>query len=125
MKPKISTVEALLLLMYIGATDLVGFLLIFVGLDDFFLLDLLTFPVTQIYFKMKGVKANYAFVTNILELVPYLGALPLRTIGVAAVIWMDRHTIEEAQTTMNSVLKFVPALSKYIPGEAGEKREVA
>jgi hypothetical protein len=108
--PKISIAEAILLLMYIGATDLVGFLLIFIGLDDFFILDLLTFPVTQIYFRIKGVRAGYDLVMNALELIPYLGVLPLRTIGVAIVIWKDRHP-EQAEI-VEETIKFVPASSQ-------------
>ncbi len=122
--PKISIAEAILLLMYIGATDLVGFLLVFVGLDDFFLLDLLTFPVTQIYFRMKGVKGKLDLVMNALEVIPYVGFLPLRTIGVAYIIWKDRHQ-EEVVGAEEMVPKFVPASFQYIPKETGEKREAA
>ena len=109
--PKISIAEAILLLMYIGATDLVGFLLVFVGLDDFFLLDLLTFPVTQIYFRMKGVKGKLDLVMNALEVIPYVGFLPLRTIGVAYIIWKDRHQ-EEVVGAEEMVPRFVPASFK-------------
>lgn len=92
MSPKISYVETFLLLVYIGATDIIGILLVFFGLDDFFILDILTFPVTQIYFRLKKVnKAGYDLVCNLLELIPYLGALPIRTLGVALVIWADHH----------------------------------
>ena len=91
-EPKISLVEALLLVMYVGFTDLIGLVLVFFALDDFFILDVLTFPVTQIYFRMKGVnKAGYDVAANLLEIVPYLGALPIRTVGILAVIWADRH----------------------------------
>jgi len=91
-EPKISLVEAFLLVMYVGFTDLIGMVLVLFALDDFFILDVLTFPVTQIYFRMKGVsKAGYDVTANLLEIVPYLGALPIRTVGVLAVIWVDRH----------------------------------
>lgn len=90
-EPKISAAEGLLLLSYIGATDVAGILLLLGGMDDFFILDLLTFPVTQVYFKIKGVKGNYALIANGLELIPYVGALPIRTVGVAATIWADWH----------------------------------
>lgn len=90
--PKISDIEAFVLLSYIGLTDLVGMVLVLFALDDFFILDILTFPVTQIYFRMKKIsKVEYDLAANLAELVPYLGALPLRTIGVAMVIWTDRH----------------------------------
>src|SRR3972149_6341099 len=90
-EPKISLAEAFLLVSYIALTDLIGIILVFFLLDDFFILDILTFPVTQLYFRMKGVKGNYDMMTSVAELVPYVGALPLRTAGVLLVIWADRH----------------------------------
>lgn len=127
--PKISIAEAILLLMYVGTLDVVGFLLIFVGLDDFFILDLLTFPATQLYFRIKGVRAGYDLATNVLELVPYVGFLPFRTVGVAIVIWQDRHQKDSKSLIADGLsqkLKFVPASFEYIPREAKEeKREAA
>ncbi len=91
-QPKISLPEALLLTAYIALTDIVGFFLVLVALDDFFIIDALTFPVTQIYFRMKGVsKAGLDLAMNMAECIPYIGALPLRTIGVIMVIWADHH----------------------------------
>lgn len=87
---KISFLEAVLLVTYIGLTDLVGIILVIFGLDDFFILDLFTFPVTQIYFRFKGIdKAQYDLAMNLLELIPYIGALPLRTFGIIMVIRED------------------------------------
>ncbi|OGY61977.1 MAG: hypothetical protein A2745_01075 [Candidatus Harrisonbacteria bacterium RIFCSPHIGHO2_01_FULL_44_13] len=90
-QPKISIVEAVFLLMYLGFTDLVGIILVLFAFDDFFIIDALTFPVTQVYFRMKGVKGTADLIANVAELVPYVGALPLRTVGVLIVIWADRH----------------------------------
>ncbi|MBI2514807.1 hypothetical protein HYV91_01285 [Candidatus Wolfebacteria bacterium] len=88
---KISLPETLILVMYIGFTDLLGIALVFIGLDDFWILDVLTFPVTQFYFRMKGVKAGADLASNILELVPYVGALPIRTIGLIITIYLANH----------------------------------
>jgi len=91
-QPKISLPEAFLLTAYIALTDVVGIVLVIFALDDFFIIDAMTFPVTQIYFRMKGVsKAGLDLAMNIAEVVPYVGALPLRTIGVIMVIWADHH----------------------------------
>jgi hypothetical protein len=89
--PKISFIESIFLIMYVGITDIIGIILVLFGLDDFFILDVLTFPVTQLYFRMKGVRGMYDLIGNLLELIPYIGALPLRTIGVIMVIWRDHH----------------------------------
>ena len=91
-QPKISLPEAFLLTAYIALTDVVGIVLVLFALDDFFIIDAMTFPVTQIYFRMKGVsKAGLDLTMNLAEVIPYVGALPLRTIGVIMVIWADHH----------------------------------
>ena len=89
---KISTIEAFLIMSYIGILDLIGLLILFIGLDDFFIIDALSFPVTQFYFRMKGVsRAGVDLVANLAELIPYVGALPLRAVAVGVVIWADWH----------------------------------
>jgi hypothetical protein len=87
----ISLPETVLLGLYIGFTDLIGLALAFFALDDFFILDALTFPVTQFYFRMKGVKGTADLVSNGIELIPYVGALPIRTIGLFITIYMANH----------------------------------
>lgn len=90
--PKISGVEAILLVCYVGLLDAIGLILVLFGLDDFFILDLLSFPVTQLYFRMKGVsRAGLDLTTGLAELIPYVGSLPLRTIGVLIIIYSDRR----------------------------------
>lgn len=90
-QPKISTLEAFLLLSGTGLMDAIGIVLVIFGLDDFFILDILG-SATQFYFRMKGInKAGYDLAASALEVIPYVGALPLKTIGVLAVIWADRH----------------------------------
>lgn len=86
---QISLPEALLAFAYVGIADAAGIALLLVGFDDFLILDITTLPVTQIYFRMKGVKANFDLVMGIAEIIPYVGALPLKTIGVIGVIAMD------------------------------------
>ncbi len=88
---KISLPETIMLVTYIGFTDLIGLLLIFFALDDFFILDILTFPVTQFYFRIKGVKGTADLVSNMAELIPYLGALPIRTVGLIITIYLANH----------------------------------
>jgi hypothetical protein len=97
----ISLPEAIILTTYIGITDLIGIVLIFFALDDFFIIDALTFPVTQFYFRIKGVKGTADLISNILELIPYVGALPIRTIGLLITIYMANHPEK---------LKFVPSV---------------
>ena len=89
-QPKISYIEAFLILCLVLLADIVELVLVFFGLPDFWLPDIIAFPITQIYFRMKGVKGELAMVGNLLELIPYVSALPMRTAAVLAVIIMDR-----------------------------------
>ena len=77
--------------LYIIPLDLLGLILVFFGLDDFWIIDILTFPTTQFYFRIKGAKASADLVTSLLELVPYLGALPIKSIGMNITIYLTNH----------------------------------
>ncbi len=87
----ISLPETILLNLYIIPLDLIGLLLIVIGLDDFWILDIMTFPVTQFYFRMKGAKAGADLVTSMVELIPYVGALPIKSIGMNITIYLTNH----------------------------------
>lgn len=88
---KISLPEIILLNLYIIPLDLIGLALVFFGLDDFWILDALTFPVTQFYFRMKGAKANADLIASIVELIPYVGALPIKSVGMNITIYLTNH----------------------------------
>ncbi|MBN2197758.1 hypothetical protein JW698_00965 [Candidatus Wolfebacteria bacterium] len=103
---KISLPETILLLLYIVPLDGVGVILLLIGLDDFFILDALTFPVTQFYFRIKGVKSTYDLIAGILELIPYIGALPIKTTGVLITIWMANHPkTTESVGSISNIIK--------------------
>lgn len=106
---KISLVETILLMLYIVPLDIVGIILGCFGLDDFFILDLLTFPVTQFYFRMKGVKSTFDLIASGLELIPYIGALPIKTIGVTITIWTANHPKALASKTITATTTRIPA----------------
>ncbi len=112
---KIELPETILLLLYIIPLDVIGLILVFAGLDDFFMLDLLTFPVTQFYFRMKGIRCTYDLVASILEVIPYVGSLPIKTAGVAITIWMANHPKAVAPISKAA------QLAKSSPGAIREK----
>ena len=115
MEPKISLPIAFLLVCYIALTDIIGLIIVFFGLDDFWILDLLTFPITQLYFRMKGIGAEYDLSMNLLELIPYVGALPLRTIGVCMVIYADRHPESQIAQKIQSLAQKMPIKKQAAP----------
>lgn len=88
---KISLPEIILLNLYIIPLDLIGLALVFFGLDDFGIIDLMTFPVTQFYFRIKGVKATADLISSLVELIPYVGALPIKSIGMNLNIYFVNH----------------------------------
>src|SRR3989344_8425880 len=88
---KISLPETILLNLYIIPFDILGLVLVFFGVDDFWIIDILTFPVTQFYFRMKGAKASADLVASVVELIPYVGALPIKSIGMNISIYLTNH----------------------------------
>lgn len=81
-QPKILLAEALIVgPLFFIIPDLIELTLLFFGLDDFWLSDMYSFATSQIYLRLKGIKTTYTLITNVLEMIPYVGALPLRTIG--------------------------------------------
>ncbi len=86
MEPKISGVEATLLIIVAIVADLVGLIPIvnIIG-------TLISLAITQAYFRIKGVKATANLVAQAIDLIPVLSILPATTVGVAIVLWLDRH----------------------------------
>lgn len=90
-EPKISITEIVFITPLFVLFDSIGIALVSFGIDDFFLLDIIRFPVSQIYLRMKGVKGTTTLVGNILESIPYVGALPISTICWLITVYLDRN----------------------------------
>ncbi len=90
-EPKISLPEIVYITPLFLLTDIIGIILVIFALDDFFILDIIRFPLSQLYLKIKGVKGTATLVANILECIPYVGALPNATIGWLITVWLDHH----------------------------------
>ncbi|MDD5547929.1 MAG: hypothetical protein PHN74_03515 [Candidatus Pacebacteria bacterium] len=95
-RSKISTAEFLIVLQLFLINDIIGIVLICFALDDFFLLDVIRFPLSQLYLRIKGIKGLAMLVGNILETIPYVGALPNATIAWLVITWLDHHPKVEA-----------------------------
>jgi len=110
---KITGIEAFFLISMALIIDIIGIILIFFLLDDLFILD--TFGITtQLYFRMRGVNgAGYDLAYSIGEFIPYVGALPLKTVGILTVLWIDRHpegSLAKAASTIPTPKKSGPAV---------------
>ena len=86
MQNKISTAEAILLIMVGLVADLINWVPIVNWVVAIFM-----FPITQIYFRMKGIRSNYSLISNLIELIPIVSVLPAYTIAMVATIYVDRH----------------------------------
>ena len=104
-EPKISIPEGIIGIFVLLIADGVELALLFAGLDDFWISDAIAFPLTQLYLRMKGLKGTASLVANILELIPYVGWLPLRTIGFVIVLYMDHHPKLAAVTMRAAIVK--------------------
>lgn len=89
-EPKISISEIVIITPYLILIDVIGILLFIAGLDDFGLLDIIRFPITQLYLRIKGVKGTADLIGNIIKLIPYVGVIPF-TFFWMATIYIDRH----------------------------------
>lgn len=85
-QPKISTPEAILILMITVIADLISIIPVIN-----WLVSVVMFPVTQFYLRMKGIKGTYMLVGNVIELIPVLSVLPGYTTAMAITIYVDRH----------------------------------
>ena len=84
-EPKISIVEAYFLIVFAIIADLINWIPIINILTT-----IVTLPVFQFYFMIKGVKGIYSLAGNIAELIPGLSVLPAITAGVVTTIIVDR-----------------------------------
>lgn len=85
-QPKISTPEAILILMLTLIADLISVIPIVN-----WLVSIIMFPATQFYLRLKGIKSLYMTIGNVIELIPVLSALPAYTTAMAITIYVDRH----------------------------------
>ena len=92
---KIDFVQAFLMLFIAAIADLINIVLIFFALDDFGLIELVTVPLFGLWFYFNGGDWNYALRASLIELVPYLGVLPLYTIFIERAIHRTNHPKEK------------------------------
>lgn len=94
-EPKISLVEIILIAPYLLIIDIIEIALAFFALDDFWIGDVLAAPVAM-WLWFRGVNATRYASMAVLELIPWVGDLPLLTIGFFMTVYLDRHPELEA-----------------------------
>ncbi len=121
-EPKISLVEILIVGPYILVIDLIGILLAFFALDDFFILEILMLPVLG-YLWFKGVPLTRYVSSTIGEALPWIGDLPLYTVGFILTIVADRNpkvgAALGAATGSGALAKGAGGVAKGVQAEQG------
>jgi len=90
-EPKISLPEFIfvgLFIVLVDIIDLIGLLFAFPMSD---ITDIVMFPVTQIYLYMKGVRGTFMLIGNLIEAIPWIGDLPVRTVVWCVTYFIDHH----------------------------------
>ncbi|MEK7077453.1 MAG: hypothetical protein AAB967_04465 [Patescibacteria group bacterium] len=89
-EPKISDPEVILIGGIFVLFDLIEIVLIFFALDDFWIIDIIAATIF-FYLFLKKVPPMRQLITYVVELLPWVGALPLLTVGWGLTVWADRH----------------------------------
>lgn len=85
-EPRISTAEAIIWILVCILADIISIIPIVN-----WLVWIIMFPATWMYFKSKGVQSQTALVGSIIEVIPVLSVLPGYTVEMIMAIYMDRH----------------------------------
>ena len=119
-EPKLGFVEILLIFPFLILFDIIGIVIIFFGLDDFFILDIINLLVVG-YFMLRGINAAGYYICSVVEVIPYVGdVFPGYTIGFAITIYFDRNP-KQAKAIDETIGKVAKLKQGGIKG-AGESR---
>lgn len=118
-EPKLGFVEILIIFPFLILFDVLGMIIIFFGLDDFFIFDILNLLV-NFYLAFRKVPATAYYICSAVEAIPYVGDIfPGFTIGFAMTIYFDRNP-EQAKMVDQTVGKVAKLAQKSgVGGEAG------
>lgn len=117
-QPKIPGAAVATGFILLGVADMIELTIFMFALDDFLLSDMITFPITQLYLRYKNARGTYSLVTQTVELIPYVGFMPLKSFGWGMVVWVDRHPegrLAKAAQLVSKVIPKIPMQPKSAP----------
>lgn len=124
-EPKISGVEAFIMIMLCVLFDIAGIIAtlldVVFGAGEFikFFIGIVASAIIFFWAIMKGVRTTWIAVGGILELVPFLNTLPIYTITMATVIYLDHYPKQAGIVHIVSPRvvnpKKIPQISKQSP----------
>src|SRR3989344_8938011 len=98
-EPKISTIEIFFITPFYLLSDAFDYLLFFMAMDDFGIMDTVRTSISQFYFVWVKKMGPEIWVTNLvvnsIKLFPYIGSLLPSTLVWIVVIFMDRGAMNK------------------------------
>ena len=126
-EPKLSEVEIILITLFSVSLDLIGLFLLFFALPDFWIGSIFgTFSTIYLVW-FKKLPPTRQIVAWLLKWVPWLGSLPLLTIGFWLTVYLDRHpklakVAQMASGKVGQAGKAAEGASKEVGGEVARRR---
>lgn len=89
--PKITTAEIIFVGGFFAIIDLIDIFGLIFALPLSTLTSILAWPASQLYAYLRGLRQDMLLVSNILEFIPYVGSLPMRTVAYGIVAYAANH----------------------------------
>jgi hypothetical protein len=103
---KFTKVDVIFVGVPLALVDIIGMIIVFFGLDDLGLFDILVDPFLIWYYNHKDVMNPMRIITMLAEPIPYIGALPLYSLGFWMAYYEDRHP--KTKAVIESAARFLP-----------------
>lgn len=89
---KVSLVEGIIMVMITLTADIIEIILTFFALNPLsVVIDVPTTAIIQFWLWMKGAKGTWALAGNLIEFIPYLDFLPIRSVTLLITIYLTNH----------------------------------
>jgi hypothetical protein len=118
-KGKVSLVEGIIMVMIVATADIIEIILTFFGLNPLsIIIDVPVAFTIQFWLWMKGSKWTWALAGNLIEFIPYVDFLPIRTVTLLLTIYLSNHS---KAAKLASAGRGRTALPRFLRGENGEE----
>lgn len=89
--PKLSTAEIIVVGFFFATIDIIDLVGLLFALPLSTFTSVIAFPASQLYARMRGIRQDMILISNGLELLPWIGDLPLRTIAFGITAYMENN----------------------------------
>ena len=118
-KGKVSLVEGIIMFMIVATADIIEIILTFFGLNPLsIIIDVPVAFTIQFWLWMKGSKWTWALAGNLIEFIPYVDFLPIRTVTLLLTIYLSNHS---KAAKLASTGRGRMALPRFLRSKNGEE----